>query len=300
MNLNRHFRILLLVLIFLCPHPDHDALAGKFDPPRDRELSLRKKPLGEKLLSLMKIDPEAPDYAGRRFTSGNDFGSHYTLVSHLFREGFALYKIPSIDTNRIKIQGHRPIKIRRIYLGKDRGKFLPPELLKEIKTLNDLVGFIHVKNKKDAIEYVRLGSSALTGRYFELWPEELFCVSEVQPLSNGQTMTFEECAQLGFGEPEVRKIKKEKVRIESDKTTRRFKMRADSPKEEEDDGDDEDVDTDVKSYLITRNVSVDTGPEIGFYRQTEEVGPNGEWRIVDKKRVNLLEVKKRPRNNQKR
>lgn len=269
--------------------------AGEFEPPLIESIP---DVISKESLLLFKAKKE-PDYTGRRFTGINSAHSHYIFKSDLFKDEFGLYKLPAIDTSRYRTDRLPVFRLRYPFLGRERfsdtAGFLQPEFIREVKTLNDVAGFVTIKNKKDAIEYVRMASSRLTSFYFLPRMKELYCVRELPPRVVASMGTLDECAQFGLKQPAVKKLKIPEVRIESDTSGFRLKLTTKSAKDKiaveddenevDDDGNEgkEGKDRDRIVFRVTRNVVIDS--ELGIFRVTEEVGQNGEWRIVNKRLI---------------
>lgn len=278
----------------------------RFEPPENTEeiRSLQSTPVGLRVLNKLGIKEE-PDYSGRRFTSINVAGTHHILKSRLFRGGYALYKI-ALDTppshhvivkgKTYTIGGPGMFVRSTIFLGKERtsdtGATLTPELIREVKTLNDISGFVDIRNKKDAVEYVRLGSSDLTASYFLPYMKEIFCASD--DVSEPDVLAETECKRLGLDSPRVKTSHGTKIKIESDESGKRKRLKIDSTKSddhEEDDGEGEDANNRSKSFLVTRNVV--SHRDGAIYRIIEEVGKMGEWKVVEKKQLHSMTLELR-------
>ncbi len=145
-------------------------------------------------------------------------------------------------------------------------------LIRKVRTLNDLRGFVKIRTETDALEFVRLGSSVLGGRQFEERIQEVFCirVEDTGKIDDLVTWgTVDECRRVGFAPPNI---------INLSPTRRSHTDKGKDKNDEDEKG--RDQEDDGPFFHITRIVFSSKDKIHEFLRLTEEVGPAGQWRIV--------------------
>lgn len=233
------------------------------------------------------------DFSGERYSMGDDstrlYGFH--LKRPIMKEQFFILKesrkyhefIPEprkMYLVRIKKQTKVAKRANRFEIRLAEGD----TLIRQVKTLHDLRGIVKIRTETDALEFVRLGSNTLWSRLFEPRIEEVFCIRTED--SKGVDFmvdwgTTKECQMVGFHPPVVVNLTPKRG-----KTGERESEKHDDNQDRKNNDDDDDEMEDEKegSYFhVTRTVYSMKDNFHQFLRVTEEVGPEGQWRLLSEK-----------------
>lgn len=235
-----------------------------------------------------------PDFSGVRFGVQNEKGRFQGKRPSVMKRGFIVrYEIPP---------GHHSLPPDiNLYLAKDRPAEAEIEedekdtMIRYVRTLDDLKGFVKIRTETDALEFLRFGSCAYHMYKFSTQIEEIYCISDTSILPSRKDhesvfwATVDQCRRFNLTP----------VRILNPLTPK-------ERRELEDDESDDDREEGKKSrrrggskrfFLIERTVDPGNGSPLlnprrnpNPYRIVEEVGPEGQWRIVSAQEIPIPAV----------
>lgn len=223
-----------------------------------------------------------PDFSGKRFTVRDARGIFKGKRPSMMKKGFICrYETPP---------GHHSLPPHvNLYLARDTEEEdeidvedSKDTLIKYVHTLNDLKGFVRIRSETDALEFLRFGSCGYNYTKFSTVFEELFCIRDTSVLPSEKDnpalewATEEQCRRFNFSPPKILNPMTTKERKEMEKGEDNEK----GSKEGRQRG------KAKRGFLIERTVEIgphstlETSDSDIVFRVLEEVGPEGQWRIV--------------------
>lgn len=179
-------------------------------------------------------------------------------------------------------------------------------LIRYVRTLDDLQGFVKIRTETAALEFLRFGSSLIGYQFFDPNIREVYCIrtedtsllpDPIVPKvpRNAMWATMEECQRFGFFPPKILNPLTPKESAKIEKKENRAEKEIEDTKRADRQG------KDKRFFLIERTVHASgfgRAPLIGrgksmFLHITEEVGPEGQWRIVTTQQIPLSAVDSR-------
>lgn len=251
------------------------------------------------------------DYQGRRFFIRDQDGIVLGHSSRLFRENIQLREERPDDPQDNTPLAHTP------YISPFKPKYLvrmsagTPQTVKEIILFKDLQGFVQINTESDALEYVRFASSFLGPQFKDVKLMEIHCVPDNTQTFEPNQGTVSEFAQFGFLPPSITEMVNGKLTIcheppgnQKNKSssvvdfsalsihlahgdmvgtcdTERKDGNAKKPSSPKTGVIDE-----LKTFIVVRTMYNRRHPG-EFVRVVEEVKSDGQWRIIEIKKIDV-------------
>lgn len=240
-----------------------------------------------------------PDFEGLRFIVRDEEGIGRGYHPNVMLHGFILKREgPPVDDPVLGSKRYYLARDRNVLNeGKEEGKKDKDNdtLIQYVRTLNDLQGFVRIRTEKDALEFVRFGSSLIGYQLFDPKIEEIYCLVDTSLLPdpkrdippNINWSTLDDCQRLNLSPPKILNPLTRKERSE-------LSEGADEGEAHSTDGAKSRKRRKAKKFfLIERTViaslrsSLLRPGEVKVLRITEEVGSDGQWRVVATQEIPL-------------